>query len=374
MKNIFIIIILLALGCGPAKEKRAEGAKPAKHEKIDDSDPLRPEEGYNNESAQRKNKEKAENEMKLLKTKPAPCVTVESVDSVTVTANTATIKYPSYSGINKYYIYRSSVSGQTGVYDGQSTSSTYTGSGLSAGQTVYYTVAAIGRGNKVCEVSPQRRMTTAVTPQPPPPTGDINLVYLQFKPCTINNSAWSGSPIVSPGSGLTEQQELDCFEHAKAIYAEDHPWITFTMDQALYDATPADRKVMVVYTTNSSWYGSAGGVAYVNSYGTANGVCWVFTQLLNFSTRNVGLADIHEIGHTFGLYHTVTDTVCVQQYGLSVLCKDSVWRAPIMGGSYTPYPHIFWTPTKGNLYGVLWKQRNDCVGKDEDAIIDSKRK
>src|SRR4051812_1619796 len=61
----------------------------------------------------------------------------------------------------------------------------------------------------------------------------------------------------------------------------------------------------VIIGGNGSWYGSAGGVAYVGGfYNGASNVCWVFPKMLaNGNTKYTAEAISHEAGHTFGLQH-----------------------------------------------------------------------
>lgn len=68
----------------------------------------------------------------------------------------------------------------------------------------------------------------------------------------------------------------------------------------------------VVFTEYWEWYAQAGGTAFLSSFGTENGVCFVFTALL-FNHEQEAFAGVHEAGHTLGLYHAVD--YCGQGYG-----------------------------------------------------------
>lgn len=55
---------------------------------------------------------------------------------------------------------------------------------------------------------------------------------------------------------------------------------------------------------SGDWYGNAGGVAYVSSFGTPGMPCFVFPRNLgpNYA-KYVWEAASHELGHTLGLFH-----------------------------------------------------------------------
>ena len=101
-------------------------------------------------------------------------------------------------------------------------------------------------------------------------------------------------------------------------------------DAQLYSAGGGMR---VILTPSSTWYGSAGGVAYLNSFTWGMPVpAWVFSKLLGNSPSKVAEAASHEIGHTLGLSHqTLYDESgnFVYEYNPG----NSQW-APIMGNSY----------------------------------------
>ncbi len=65
--------------------------------------------------------------------------------------------------------------------------------------------------------------------------------------------------------------------------AEDYrPFdVNVTTDRAVFDSYPLNRRAMLVLTPSNEWYGSAGGVAYVDVYGSSSfdAPGWVFTVI-----------------------------------------------------------------------------------------------
>jgi hypothetical protein len=94
----------------------------------------------------------------------------------------------------------------------------------------------------------------------------------------------------------------------------------------------------VVITVTSDWYGSAGGVSFVNSFTWGdNTPCFVFSALLGYKTKNIAEAASHEAGHTLGLRHQSTyDANCVKtsDYNKGIGTGELSW-APIMGVGYS---------------------------------------
>lgn len=167
------------------------------------------------------------------------------------------------------------------------------------------------------------------------PAGDA-VVFLDLDGHTVTGTSWNWSgPIVCDGSNLNATQITDIFNRV----AEDYrPFtINVTTDSTKYWAAPAAKRMRVILTTTSSWYGPAGGVAYVNSFNWGdNTPCFVFTALLGYNSKNIAEAVSHEAGHTLGLRHQSSyDAVCnkTAEYNPGTGSGEIGW-APIMGVGY----------------------------------------
>jgi hypothetical protein len=115
--------------------------------------------------------------------------------------------------------------------------------------------------------------------------------------------------------------------------------------QTYYDATP---RVMhtVIGDGSSSFYGSAGGVSFVNVWSTTQtggrGTNWAFVNRLGGagSLHNIFTATAHEMGHAAGLSHQgdYIGSTRVNEYSRN---NNSTVIAPIMGVGYSAERNVW---------------------------------
>ena len=146
---------------------------------------------------------------------------------------------------------------------------------------------------------PGKAQTPVLSSYPSAPA----VAYLDFDGHYVANTAWNYSTNITCGaSGLTPDQMTEIFHRIAEDYRPFN--INVTTDSTKYWAAPALKRMRVVFTVSSEWYGSAGGVSYVNSFTWGdNSPCFVFTALLGYKTKWVAEAGSHELGHTLGLRH-----------------------------------------------------------------------
>ena len=161
-------------------------------------------------------------------------------------------------------------------------------------------------------------------------------VFLDFDGQFVDGTSWNFSGPLSLGpSNLTNAQITEIFNRVSEDY---RPFtINITTDSTKYWSAPANQRMRVIFTISSSWYGAAGGVSYINSFTWGdNTPCFVFTQLLAYTTKYIAEAASHEIGHTLGLNHqSAWDVNCVKtnEYNYGAGTGEISW-APIMGCGY----------------------------------------
>jgi len=162
-------------------------------------------------------------------------------------------------------------------------------------------------------------------------------IYLDFDGQTVSGTSWNISgPIYCGPSGLTSDQITEVFNRVSEDY---RPFtINVTTDSAKYWSAPAKKRIRVIITVTSAWYGVAGGVAFINSFTWGdNSPCFVFSALLNYNTKSISESASHEAGHTLGLRHqSLYNSSCVKttEYNPGIGTGEISW-APIMGVGYS---------------------------------------
>lgn len=163
------------------------------------------------------------------------------------------------------------------------------------------------------------------------------VIFLDFDGHTVDGTSWNyNGPIVCGASGLNNDQITEVFNRVAEDYRPFN--INITTDSTKYLAAPANRRMRVIITVSSSWYGSAGGVAFVTSFRWGDDTpCFVFSALLNYNPKNIAESASHEAGHTLGLYHqSLYNASCVKMadYHPGEGSGEIGW-APIMGVGYS---------------------------------------
>lgn len=174
--------------------------------------------------------------------------------------------------------------------------------------------------------------------------GAIRTIYLDFDGHDASATSWGSDgnlPVARPydtdgSSHVFSNAERAAIQYIWARVAEDflHYDIDVTTEDpgvsALKNTGNGRYGVRVVVGGDSSdWYGSAGGVAYLNSFDDNQDLpCWVFPKSLGDSEKNIAEACSHEAGHTLGLAHDGQTT------GVEYYTGHGNW-APIMGVGYS---------------------------------------
>jgi len=168
-------------------------------------------------------------------------------------------------------------------------------------------------------------------------------IFLDFDGQTIDNPYWrpfNGDSVIFCGpSQMTNGQMIRVFNQISEDYRPFN--INITTDSSVYFAAPITRRTRVIFTPTYKWYGTAGGVAYIESFRWGLEVpCFVFDSLFNGNDKRIAEVGSHEAGHTLGLYHQSqyrnigTDSCSfVTEYFSGRGTGDVGW-APIMGNSY----------------------------------------
>ncbi len=187
------------------------------------------------------------------------------------------------------------------------------------------------------------------------------VIFLDFDGQTVDGTSWnSNGPIVCGPSNMTASQISEIFNRVAEDYRPFN--INITTDSTKYWAAPATKRIRVILTVTSSWYGNVGGVSYTGSFVWGdNTPSFVFTALLKYNTKNVAEAASHEAGHTLGLRHQAAyDANCTKtsDYNYGKGSGETGW-APIMGAGY--YQNYTLWHNGSNPYG--------CSNMQDDLSI-----
>ena len=176
------------------------------------------------------------------------------------------------------------------------------------------------------------------TPLPPPPAFGKWVIFLDFDGDYVTNSYWTsqngGQPFYATPSGLSSVEINNIVDSVRKDYQQFAP-IAITTDSSVYNAASLVRRQRVIITEYNEWYGSAGGVAYIESIKWGLDVaCFVFSKALAYKQKSIAEAISHESGHTLGLYHQIKcdSTTYIAPYN-SGIGTGSTSSAPIMGNS-----------------------------------------
>ena len=167
----------------------------------------------------------------------------------------------------------------------------------------------------------------------PPPIresrpGVTAVVYLDMDGEQVTSSSWNGGELITAASPqFSDSKAIAVWERVSEDFRPFQ--INVTTDLQVYLDAPENRRIRCIITPTGSWYGSAGGVAYVGSFNWRGDTpCWVFTT----GEKSSAEAASHEVGHTLGLGHDGQDPD-TEYYG-GHGSGPTGW-APIMGVGYS---------------------------------------
>jgi hypothetical protein len=193
------------------------------------------------------------------------------------------------------------------------------------------------------------------------PAATNAVIFLDFDGQTITSAAWTGYtggvPFYATPSTLTPDQITTVFNQV----AEDfRPFnLNITTDSTVYFAAPINRRQRIVITNYSSWYGSAGGVAWPGTFREGMETpAFVFNNLLGNNPKNIAEACSHESGHTLGLLHQT-------RYNPDCTLFNNSWYNP---GTGTVGTETSWAPIMGRSYSRTLSLWSDSTSEEGCGI------
>jgi hypothetical protein len=162
-------------------------------------------------------------------------------------------------------------------------------------------------------------------------------IFLDFDGHLVSGTSWNVNGAFPCGPSEMNNTQID--EIFNRVAEDFRPFnVNVTTDSAKFLSAPLNKRMRIIVTDSSSWYGSAAGVAYVGSFSWGDDTPgFVFSKLLGFVPKKVAEACSHEAGHTLGLQHQATyNTTCgiTANYNPGAGTGETSW-APIMGVAYS---------------------------------------
>jgi hypothetical protein len=164
--------------------------------------------------------------------------------------------------------------------------------------------------------------------------GAVAVAYLDMDGQVVSGTQWAGGATITARGIVGTLSNAQMLEICRRTAEDFAPFqINITTEESVYLSAPTNRRIRCIITPDNEWYGSAGGVAYLNSFTwTGDTPCWVFSDMLSNSPRYIAEATSHEIGHTLSLRHDGRISPSEGYY--TGHGTGEVGWAPIMGVGY----------------------------------------
>ena len=221
---------------------------------------------------------------------------------------------------------------------------------------------------KIANVFNNRSTTVPVLNSRP---GAPHTIFLDFDG-NVENGVWADSA----GLPAIVTQPFDLDGDTASFSSDEQNRIFEVWQRVSEDFAPFDvnvttveppvfnnaQAVHVVFEGDSSWFGPAGGVAFLNSfYRSDDAPCWVFVDGTGGGwAKGMAEAASHEVGHTVGLLHQAyyENGVFIREYSRGdeeVGYEGPDAWAPIMGVGYN-LPVVTWHngPTNQGANAFQW--------------------
>lgn len=170
-------------------------------------------------------------------------------------------------------------------------------------------------------------------------SGSNYVIYLDFDGAYVGGTFWNS--LFTSGAGITltasSQNSTGRTNIWKQVSEDLRAFdINVTTDSTVYNSAASGQRMWVIITPSSSWFGVAGGVAFLGSFTWSSRTpCFVFENYLSSFSEYISEAASHEVGHTFDLLHQSTYSACTKtnEYNPGA-GSGQIDFAPIMGNGY----------------------------------------
>lgn len=177
--------------------------------------------------------------------------------------------------------------------------------------------------------------------------GALDTLFLDFD--GHFDASWGGySNVTTPefnldGAAGFNAAELTAIENIWKQVAEDYSPYNINVTTVEPASFANGVSLRVAIGGDGSWFGSAGGVAYIDTYtNSIVNTVYVFPQMLSNDAKYIAEASSHEAGHGYGLNH---QSQWVNGTKTEYYAGPGDGRAPIMGNSYYATRGVWWNGT-----------------------------
>jgi hypothetical protein len=183
-------------------------------------------------------------------------------------------------------------------------------------------------------------------------------IYIDFDGQNVNSTNWNnGQTINCAPAELTADQKQQVVNEVAALYAAYK--VTVTDNESVFNSANSARRIRIIVTPTSYWYGGVSGISYLSSFSWGTDVpAFVFSDRLYNGPHYIAEIVAHEAGHTLGLRHQSEynpDCSLSLTYKMGVVMGNSLYvpqGAWITGTTYTCNTFQNDHQVLGNLLGL----------------------
>lgn len=248
------------------------------------------------------------------------CLQVTGLQVTNTTGTSISIAWSGQGGLDHYNIYRS-FDGITYAQIATSVIASYTDKGLTPNTKYYYKVASVKYST--LQVCPQSVAVSSTTLNVS--SGTDRVIWLDFDGAVVNGTSWNFVNQSFGPTALTVDQINAVISAVTTEFAKVDSRILVTTSESVFLAGDITKRQHVIITDDWEWYCGtspcASGVSFHGSFNFGDDTPnFVFPSVLYYRTDYTVIVIMHEVGHTFGLYHTLKTcggelTGCVNGFG-----------------------------------------------------------
>lgn len=186
-------------------------------------------------------------------------------------------------------------------------------------------------------------------------------IFLDMNGAYVNSPMWNyGQPLTcAPAAFAGDPNSVNYVKNrVKQLY---YPFsVVVTTDSTVYFAAPLSKRITIIITPTSSWYGGTSAVSYVTSFTWGdNTPGFVFSDRLGNNLKSISFASGRATGSTLGLYaqakYDSTTCTLTQSQSTGFGTGETAW-SPLMGSNSLKNVYTFANGPTPN--GCTYRQDN----------------